>query len=172
MTPDQPPSAAADVFRAASRQFATGVTVATAREGDVVHGITATAFCPLSLDPPLVLLALDSAGRLISMARASGHFGVSILAAGQQGVSEWAARHGRTPGAALPEVDVEDHGTVPLLRGAIACFECVVESETQHGDHALLVGRVTDAWIDETQAPLLYFRGEHHDIGVLRPRSG
>jgi 3-hydroxy-9,10-secoandrosta-1,3,5(10)-triene-9,17-dione monooxygenase reductase component len=156
-------------FKLASRQFATGVTVATTRTGDLVHAITATAFFPLSLDPPLVLLALRGAGRFLGYVRESGHMGVSVLSSDQQRLGEWASLRGRDPVAVLPHADVDEWTTgVPLIRDAVAGFDCVLEAEQVHGDHVVVAARVLETRADETRTPLLYFRGGYHDIGEGR----
>ena len=50
----------ADTFRAVLGRFASGITIVTARdEAGHDHGMTVSAFCSLSLDPPLVLLCID-----------------------------------------------------------------------------------------------------------------
>ena len=46
-------------FRQALGHFASGVTVITMQVQGVLHGLTASAFTSLSLDPPLVLVCID-----------------------------------------------------------------------------------------------------------------
>ena len=47
-------------FRAALSRFASGVTVVTSVDGEGRrHGITVSAFCSVSLEPPLVLVCID-----------------------------------------------------------------------------------------------------------------
>jgi len=55
------PSVDVTAFRDAAARFASGVTVAAAAHNGVQHVITATAFASLSIEPPLVLLALGAA---------------------------------------------------------------------------------------------------------------
>lgn len=156
-----------DAHRQAARNFASGVTVAAAGHQGVHHAITATAFCSLSIDPPMVLLAVRTTSRLLELVRASGCVGISVLGAHQRHVGEWAASPGRAPGRTLPL-----HATVtavtgaPLVPEAIAWFDCTVQSLDQHGDHHVIVGRVvaSGAAPDGTD-PLLYFRGGYHGIG-------
>jgi flavin reductase len=155
----------ADVHRAAARMFASGVTVAAATHGGRIHAIAATAFCSLSLEPPLVLLAVNHSGQLVDLARRAGHVGISILGEGQREVSEWAATTGRTPGTTLPYPTVAARTGAPLIAGAIAWFDCEVQDVTRHGDHIVLVGRVVEAWAASGDRPLLYFQGSYHALG-------
>lgn len=156
------------LFRAAARQVASGVTVVTATDGERSHAVTATAFCTLSLDPPLVLLALDRAGQLLRLVRSAGHIGVNVLGRDQQHLGEWAATRGRAMGPTLPEVETVPGVTgAPLIAGTIAWFDCEVESESEHGDHALVVARVVRAWAGPAGEPLVYYQGTYQ--GLERP---
>jgi len=155
----------ADVHRAAARMFASGVTVATASHGGRVHAIAATAFCSLSLDPPLVLLAVNHSGQLVELAQGAGHVGISILGADQREVSEWASTTGRVPGASLPHPTRVARTGAPLIDGAIAWFDCEVQDITRYGDHIIVVGLVVEAWAAADADPLLYFQGTYHELG-------
>ena len=164
MDAEEPVSA--DIHRAAARQFASGVTVAAASGGGRSHAITATAFCSLSLQPPLVLLAVRSASRLLELVRASGCFGVSVLGAHQRHVGEWAATEGRPTERDLPGNAGSTAVTgAPLVPDALAWFDCLLQSESRHGDHTVLIGLVVAASAAHGHDPLVYFRGEYHDLG-------
>jgi len=155
----------ADVHRAAARMFASGVTVAAARHGGRVHAIAATAFCSLSLDPPLVLLAVSRTGQLVEIARQAGHIGISILGDDQRKVSEWAASTGRVPAVELPHPTTTARTGAPLFDGAIAWFDAEVQSIARHGDHLVIVALVVEAWAAADAHPLLYFTGTYHALG-------
>ena len=154
------------LFRDAASRFASGVTVAAATHAGMHHAITATAFASLSLDPPLVLLALDRAGQLIGLVRHSGCVGLSVLSAEQEAIG----RRASIPGRALQPLVEEAPTTTaltgaPLLLGALAWFDCEVESISEHGDHAIIVGRVVAAASTEGE-PLLYFARRYHRLGA------
>jgi flavin reductase (DIM6/NTAB) family NADH-FMN oxidoreductase RutF len=153
------------VFRDAAARFASGVTVAAAAHEGLHHAITATAFASLSLEPPLVLLALDRAGQLIGLVRASGHVGLSVLAVEQEEIGRRASARGRRLQALVDEAPTTTAVTgAPLLTGALAWFDCEVESIAEHGDHAIIVGRVVAAGSREGE-PLLYFERRYHRLG-------
>jgi flavin reductase (DIM6/NTAB) family NADH-FMN oxidoreductase RutF len=145
--------------------FASGVTVAAASHGGRTHAIAATAFCSLSLDPPLVLLAVSRSGQLVELATHAGHVGISILGEDQREISEWAGSRGRVPAASLPFATVAAKTGAPLLDGAIAWFDCEVRDVARHGDHVLLLGLVVEAWAADGANPLLYFDGAYHALG-------
>ena len=141
--------------------FETGVTVVTTLEGERPHGITVNALSSVSLEPPLVMVALDRGRRITPLVRAHGRFAVSILGEGQQALSDCFAGAPVVPdreafcGAAW----TPGSGGLPLLDGAIATLECTVSSVVPAGDHDLFVARVDAAAADRPSAmPLLYFR--------------
>ena len=155
-----------EALRQAARQFPSGVTVAAAAHEGRSHAITATAFCSLSLTPPLVLLSVRSGSRLLELVRASGAFGISVLGAHQRHVGEWAATEGRPADRELARHVAATAVTgSPLVPGALAWFDCRLRGDSSHGDHTVLVGLVVATRATESQDPLLYFRGTYHDLG-------
>ena len=77
----------ADEYKALCANWASGVTIVTSRDGDRIQGMTASAFTEVSLDPPLVLFCADKATITNELIQASGVFSVSILAQGQDALS-------------------------------------------------------------------------------------
>ncbi len=69
----------AERFKQSERRFASGVTVVTTRQGDLVHGLTASAFSTLSIDPLMVLVCIRTRNLLRDMIVSSGRFAVNIL---------------------------------------------------------------------------------------------
>ena len=81
-----------DEFRAALGRFASGVTVITVETADgEVHGMTASAFCSVSLRPPLVLVCIDHLAETYLHIRERRQFGVSVLKEEQEALSEFFA---------------------------------------------------------------------------------
>src|SRR5260370_9559695 len=79
-------------FRKAMGHFTTGVTVLTVeREPDKVHGMTANSFTSVSLDPMLILVCVDQRAKLLPFLKKKKSYGVSVLKAGQQAISDYFA---------------------------------------------------------------------------------
>jgi flavin reductase (DIM6/NTAB) family NADH-FMN oxidoreductase RutF len=154
----------AEAFRAALGQFASGVTIVTTRDArGVPLGLTVSSFCSVSLAPPLVLVCIDLRSDAHAGFRDTARFGVSILAEGQEELSELFAWGGaaRFEAAQL----VEGVTGVPLVAGTLARLECSVVSAHDEGDHRVYVGRVEHAQVDPGR-PLVYHRGEYHRLGA------
>ena len=174
-----------DRFRQVMGRFATGVTVVTTLADGRPQGITVNALSSVSLEPPLIMVALDRRRFLTPMVREHGRYAVSVLGEGQQAMSDCFAHAAVKPGR-------EDFcgagwhaGTtgLPLLDGAIATLECTVVETFSVGDHDLFIGRVDalDAAGDDPAAlgpaalgPLLYFRRRYLRIepGTDAPVEG
>ena len=149
-------------FRQALAQFASGVTVVTTRDAaGAPLGLTVSAFCSVSLSPPLILVSLDAASETHAGFRDSGLFGVSILAEGQDDVSRLFARPGREKFRELPLST--GHRGLALIPGALAHIECEVRAAHPAGDHILYVGEIV-ALAVRPGRPLLYNRGGYRRL--------
>ncbi|MFH9299420.1 flavin reductase family protein [Streptomyces sp. NPDC017520] len=141
--------------------FATGVTVLSVG-GEHIHGMTANAFASVSLDPPSVLCCIAHNAVMYEAITSAGHFGVSIMEAGQEGLARFFADKKRTLGPAqFTGVDWV-HGPrtgAPLLGGSMAWLECEVSAAYASGDHTVFIGDVVGASRGEAEDALLFFNG-------------
>src|SRR5215470_17342133 len=133
------------MFRRVAGTFATGVTVVTVeRAPGQVHGMTANSFTSVSLDPLLVSVCVDQDARLLFFLKAQRRFGVSILEARQQALSEHFAK-GEQTDEAQKRLGFRFMWTpegVPLLEDALAHLACNVVAEHHAGDHTIFLGEV------------------------------
>lgn len=155
----------ADTFKDALASWASGVTVLTTEHEGQVYGITASSFSTLSMDPLLVLVCIQNGNHLERMVPASGKFAVSVLATGQDDVSNHFAISGRDPGADLDGFETfTDQTGCPIVAGSIAHLDCELEAVVPGGDHVIALGRVVGAASDPDKEPLMYFRRGYHGL--------
>jgi flavin reductase (DIM6/NTAB) family NADH-FMN oxidoreductase RutF len=147
-------------FRRTLGMFATGVTILTTRAADQVHGMTANAFMSVSLRPPLVLISLDRRAKLAGMLHEGTRYGVSVLEAGQAGLSD---RFAGRPGDNLPEPSFELVHETPLVSGALAHLVARVVRSYWGGDHSLFLGEVEFARYGAGK-PLLFHGGRYEKL--------
>lgn len=157
----------AGAFRRVFGHFATGVTVLTARAGPVVHGMTANAVASASLEPLLVVCAIDRRARMLELVGEGGRFAVNILAAGREGLARRFA--GTAQAADGEEAAIRFWPTgpdePPILVGAMAAVRCAVERQYEAGDHVLVLGRVTELYGSAgREEPLVFFRGHYRRL--------
>lgn len=155
-------------LRDACARFASGITVVTARALDGTdHGMTVSAFASLSLDPPLVLVCLDRSATALPHVHAAGVFAVSILAAGQEALSD---RFADQTVDRFAGVDVVRAAEGPaLIADAAAHMVCRVWAEHPGGDHVIIVGEVLSVRTHH-DAPLVYFNRAYRTLGS-QPRA-
>lgn len=135
--------------------FATGVTIVTACGPDGCAAITANSFASVSMEPPLVLWSpARSSSRYGLFARAE-HYAIHVLAADQQDLAWRVAKDG----AALKGVDLRCNANgVPVLEHCLARFDCRRHAVHAAGDHAIVVGEVLHAAMQQGD-PLAFFGG-------------
>lgn len=152
----------ADEFRSALSRFASGVTVVTTKDAEGgLHGITVSAFCSVSLDPPLVLICIEKKAGSHDAITQSGKFAVNFLDATQLSLSERFAAQ-MSDKFEGPELTLNIDG-IPILSGCLANLECTVKQAYDGGDHTVFIGEVESSSIHEGD-PLLYFRGGYRSI--------
>jgi flavin reductase (DIM6/NTAB) family NADH-FMN oxidoreductase RutF len=152
-------SVPAPEFRRALAQFATGITVITALDGQgAPYGVTATSFASLSLDPPLIQWSLKTAAWSFPIFSHARHFAVNILAEDQETVSRTFSSPDVDRFAVTPH-EIGLHG-LPLISGCAAWLECETESQLRGGDHTIFVGRVRRTCVAD-RPPLLHWRGAY-----------
>jgi 3-hydroxy-9,10-secoandrosta-1,3,5(10)-triene-9,17-dione monooxygenase reductase component len=164
-------------FREVMGHFATGISVVTTFEGEQPAGITVNAFSSVSLEPALVMVALDRRRFITPMVRGAGRYAVNVLGADQQALSDCFAHAPVSPGREAFCGARWEHGPtgLPLIDGAIATLECTIVETFSAGDHDLFVGRV-DSLQQHRQGtvPLLYYRRRYLQVeeGVDSPVKG
>jgi flavin reductase (DIM6/NTAB) family NADH-FMN oxidoreductase RutF len=152
-------------FRQTLSHWASGVTVVTTRRPGGIHGMTASSFCSVSLDPPLVLVCVDRRNRTHSHLVEQGAFCAHILAEGQAELSQRCAGRMGEQGNELHGVPHREGKTgAPILEGCLAYLECRVLYAHDGGDHTIFVGQIEDSGVNEDAHPLLYFRGGYRRL--------
>ena len=150
-------------FRRVLGHFATGVTILTTTDSESrPTGLTVSAFCSVSLDPPQVLVCVDHKSQSYPALRDGSYFGVNILSADHEHVSRRFATTRLDKFDAVPWKP--GRLGVPLIDGALAHLECRTVSRHVEGDHTILVGLVEEAR-NSGDEPLLYFRGKYGRLG-------
>ncbi len=164
------PDFASAHFRSALGQFATGVTIITARivEPDGASrpiGFTANSFNSVSLVPPLVLWSLARSASSLPTFLDMSHYAINVLASDQIALSR---RFGSRSGDTTALVDrfegiawhAGSHGE-PIVDGCCAWFECFNRSRYEEGDHVIFVGEVERCGF-EPREPLVFQGGDYH----------
>jgi flavin reductase len=148
-------------FLRGMRLAATGVAVVTTKTPEGRFGVTVSAVCSLSADPPSILVCVHHMSRVAEAIRRSGCFCANLLSEDQRALSEIFA--GRA--AAGTAVSADDRFAAgewmplvtgaPSLVGALAAFDCTLVKELRWASHHVLIGEVADVELGEGR-PLVY----------------
>ena len=151
-------------FFALMASFASSVTVITSKGPDgVIRGLTASAFCSVSLEPRLCLVGIDNRSESIAAISDGGTFAINILASDQEDIS-------RRFASKIPDkyegvsYRLGPESGAPIIDGVLAWIECKVHAIVPGGDHTIFIGEILDGTANEG-APLLYFRGNYRELG-------
>ncbi len=147
-----------DAFRSVLGRFASGITVVTTCDpAGRDHGMTVSAFCSVSLTPPLVLVCVAKNADMFRVLQEVPHFTVNILASHQEALSRRFA-----------DLDAEQRFEgvgfrrgkfgAPVLHDILAYVECRTQERHDAGDHGIVIGEVEHAAARDDR-PLLYYRG-------------
>lgn len=152
-------------FRAAMARFPGAVTIVTALSGNERRGITATAVCSVTAEPPSLLVCLNRKTGTCAAVRDSGIFNVNLLrgdggeiamrfagAGGVTGEDKFLAGNWR-----------QDVRGLPLLSEAVVSFGCEVAETIEAGSHAIFIGTITEITFG-TGEPLLYEQSKFHRL--------
>ncbi|VTZ27585.1 MFS transporter [Methylocella tundrae] len=165
--PDLPTAASpvvtADRFLAGMRLFASGCAIVAARHGTDRAGLTATALCSVTADPPQLLVCVNRKVRAHALISDSRALSVNVLANSHEPVAKRFA--GMVEGVAAEDRFLgSDWGTAitgaPILKDALFSFDCRVVETIPTSTHSLFLCTVVDAVVADPDAtPLLYFNG-------------
>jgi flavin reductase (DIM6/NTAB) family NADH-FMN oxidoreductase RutF len=160
-------------FRRVMGSLAAGVTVVTTRDGEgQPRGLTATAVCLVSLEPPLLLVCIDRTAECHEAFLTAESFAVHLLREGQEALSRRFARKDSQKFEGISH----RQGTIgaPILADVLACVECQVHARYPGGDHTIFVGEAVHSIVAppaEAGTPLVYFRGCYAHLGDRLPRE-
>lgn len=154
---------AASDFKSVQSHLAGAVTIITTRDAEgQPWGLTATSFCSLSLDPPLVLFCLALSADCYNAFINSHHFAVNILTSQQRELSDRFATKNIAKFEGVPYTEGKTGS--PLLPDSLAHLECSVQAIHPGGDHVIIVGLAEyghHGTQEQHASPLLYYSREY-----------
>lgn len=157
----------ADQFRLGMRALAAAVSIITSTSAGHRHGMTATAVCSVSAEPPTLLVCLNKVTSTHAAVAKSGVFCVNLLRAEDWELST--AFSGMQSGEARFKSREWTHLKTgsPVLIEALASFDCRVVKTVVQGTHSVLFGRVEQVLFGKKGKPLLYAEGHYAKLASL-----
>src|SRR5258708_18957783 len=132
-----------DEFKLVMRRFAASVNVITSADSTKKNGMTATAVCSVSSDPPSALIIVNKSNRSHPIIDGTKAFAVNVLSSDQRQIASHFA-------SKLPDPFAEIRYSIgktgcPIIAGADAHIECTVIEQMDGGTHTIFVGKLVAA---------------------------
>jgi flavin reductase (DIM6/NTAB) family NADH-FMN oxidoreductase RutF len=154
-------------FRLAMRSLAGAVNIVSTAHSGHRYGMTATAVCSATADPPTVLVCLNRVATTHGAVLKAGVFCANVLrsedwelstafAGAQAGEARFRAREWTRLATGSP-----------VLTDALASFDCRVVKTLDHGTHTVFLGAVESILIGKKGKPLLYAGGQYAKLASL-----
>lgn len=150
------------------RNYPTGVTIVTTVHNNEYYGLTVNSFTSLSLDPPLVLVAIDRRLASHEAIDKSNVYAVNILS---DDLKELAVRFATAPREdRFKGLKIRTAKTgSPIIDGSIAYLDCRVTAKYPGGDHTIFIGEVVDTQVMNNKLPLIYYNRGYYTIKQATP---
>ena len=140
-----------------------GVYIVTTRTKEKVNGMTAAWISQVSMNPVLLMVSIAPARYTHGMIKESGYFAINVLSDGQEGLAQsFGFRSGRKHDKFqnIPYFDAPNGS--PVLKDAMAFFECKLTDAFTAGDHSLFIGNVVEAKLLKSDQEPLIFRWDDY----------
>ncbi len=153
-------------FREVMASFPSGVVVLTAFGDDgLPRGLTVSAFCAVSLEPPLALACIDKTSNTLPAVQHTGGFTANILAAGREQLARKMATKVTTKFDEISWRRADSPTGGPILQDDAAAYAvCTLRDTIEAGDHWILIGLVTEGSTREGVVPMVFSRRGYHQL--------
>jgi len=148
-------------FKLGMRLLAGAVNIITSQHAGRRYGMTATAVCSVSAEPPTVLVCINKLATTHGIVARSKVFCVNVLRADDSELSTTFS------GAASAEARFKSRDWTRLATGApvlidsLVSFDCRVVKKVMHGTHGIFIGQVEQVLVGKPGKPLLYSEGQY-----------
>jgi flavin reductase (DIM6/NTAB) family NADH-FMN oxidoreductase RutF len=154
-------------FKLAMRAFAGAVTLITSSHAGHRYGMTATAVCSVSADPPTLLVCINRATTTHGAIARSGAFCVNVLRDSDRELSAIFSGAQKGEGRFRYGEWLRLTSGAPVLASALVSFDCRVAARHDHGTHSVFFGEVHDLRMGAKGKPLLYANGQYAKLAAL-----
>jgi flavin reductase (DIM6/NTAB) family NADH-FMN oxidoreductase RutF len=136
-------------------EITTGIYVLTVCEGQLRHGMSSSWVTQVSGDPPLIMAAVDKRHFSHGIVERQSVFGLNVVGSKGNALEDYFFSAAARKPDNLESFAYELGETgVPLLKLAMAVFECRVVGSYPAGDHTLFVASVVRAEVRDRDRPV------------------
>ncbi len=147
------------------RAWVSGVAVVTAAYQGERHGMTVSSFTSVSLDPPLIIISLQTASRTHQLVENARTFGLTILSEDDRALSERFAGRLSDPEHRLDGIETATMITgAPVLKAGLAQLDCRIVQSIPSGMNTIFIAEVVAARGNGEGQPLVYHNRGYHKL--------
>jgi flavin reductase len=154
-------------FKAGMRTLAGAVNIITSAHAGHRYGMTATAVCSASAEPPTVLVCINKLSTTHGAIAKARAFCLNVLRSEAWELSTTFS------GAQSGEARFKSGNWTrlatgsPVLIDALVSFDCRVVKKLVHGTHTIFLGQVEQVLFGQKGKPLLYSEGQYAKLASL-----
>jgi flavin reductase (DIM6/NTAB) family NADH-FMN oxidoreductase RutF len=154
-------------FKLGMRSLAGAVNIITCRSEGHAYGMTATAVCSATAEPPTVLVCINRSTTTHEAVAGAGIFCVNVLRHEDRELSGLFSGAQKGEGRFRPEHWEQLSTGAPVLKNALVAFDCRVVNRLVHGTHTVFLGEVQQLLLGRKGKPLLYADGQYAKLASL-----
>lgn len=155
-------------FRDAMARLGAAVNVVTTDGQAGRTGLTASAVCSVTDDPPTLLVCLNRASRGNALFKANGVLCVNTLAAAERALSDAFAGRGRLPieeRFALARWTRLATGAPVLEDASVVSFDCRIAEVVEKGTHSVIFAEIVAIRHGPPGGALIWYGRDYHPVG-------
>lgn len=158
-----------ETFRNVMREVTASVAIVAAGSAGARNGLTATAICSVSDDPPTLLACINGNTRTHEAIMEARCFSINYLCAVQQPIAEMFSGAGKVHGEERFQTGEWSTNLTgaPLLKDAVCSLECQLVDHKTVATHTIFFGELVGGFVSHDAVPLLYVRGGYKTLNHL-----
>lgn len=155
----------ADVFKQSMRLLAGGVCIASSAKDGERLGLTMTAVCSLTLEPPTLIVCVNRDAGAHDMMRTTKRICINFLSTEHVELAElFSSASFKGSGRFDPAKWTDMASGVPALNGALAALDCEIIQEMAVGQHSVFICEIKAARLNPEKEPLVHFNREFCEV--------
>jgi|SRR5690625_5188165 len=145
-----------DLFRESMSRLAGAVSIVTSKVDNRDWSLTISSVCSISMDPPLLMVSLQSDKVSTKSILSTNEFKVNLLSEEQISLAKFGAKPG-TPKFLDEYFSENNSNKSQLTEDSLATIQCNLYKSIEAGDHTILLGLVKEVELGNLTKPLLYY---------------
>lgn len=154
-------------FKMGMRSLAGAVCIITSANASHRYGMTATAVCSVSAEPPTLLVCINKLASTHEAISKSKVFCTNLLRADDWELSTTFSGQQTGEGRFRSRNWSKLTTGSPVLVDSLVSFDCRVVKVLQHGSHTIFLGQVEQVLLGKKGKPLLYSEGQYAKLASL-----